>query len=230
MDVKLHYVHDPMCSWCWGYKPTLELLKQQLPASIEFNYVVGGLAPDSDEPMSEEMKGKLQAIWKQIEAKLGTEFNHEFWTECKPVRSTYPACRAVIAAGFQDHYEAMLEAIQHAYYLRAMLPHSQDTHLQLAEELGMNVQQFENDLSSKLLESELDDQLGFKEAIGVHSYPTLMLEVNGIFTEVALDYHSSETTLKSIREVLVNSAPTAQFNESSNSQLVHTTLKAYLQQ
>ncbi|MGV2841863.1 DsbA family protein, partial [Vibrio cyclitrophicus] len=114
-----------------------------------------------------------------------------------------------IAAGFQDHYEAMLEAIQHAYYLRAMLPHSQDTHLQLAEELGMNVQQFENDLSSKLLESELDDQLGFKEAIGVHSYPTLMLEVNGIFTEVALDYHSSETTLKSIREVLVNSAPTA---------------------
>ncbi|MFA0544281.1 DsbA family protein, partial [Vibrio sp. 10N.222.52.B7] len=99
----------------------------------------------------------------------GTEFNHEFWTECQPVRSTYPACRAVIAAGFQDHYEAMLEAIQHAYYLRAMLPHSQETHLQLAEELGMNVQQFENDLSSKLLESELDDQLGFKEAIGVHS-------------------------------------------------------------
>ncbi|MEZ8761294.1 DsbA family protein [Vibrio splendidus] len=209
MDVKLHYVHDPMCSWCWGYKPTLELLKQQLPASIEFNYVVGGLAPDSEDPMSEEMKGKLQAIWKQIEAKLGTEFNHEFWTECQPVRSTYPACRAVIAAGFQDHYEAMLEAIQHAYYLRAMLPHSQETHLQLAEELGMNVQQFENDLSSKLLESEFDDQLGFKEAIGVHSYPTLMLEVNGIFTAVELDYHSTEATLKSIREVLVNNAPAA---------------------
>ena len=87
----LYYIHDPMCSWCWGYKPTLKLLKQQLPASIEFNYVVGGLAPDSDEPMSDEMKQKLQAIWKQIEAKLGTEFNHEFWTECTLLRAACPA-------------------------------------------------------------------------------------------------------------------------------------------
>lgn len=202
MNVKLHYVHDPMCSWCWGYKPTLEKLKQQLPGSIEFNYVVGGLAPDSEEPMSAEMQSKLQAIWKRIEQQLGTEFNHDFWTECKPVRSTYPACRAVIAAGFQDHYEAMLEAIQHAYYLRAMLPHAAETHIQLAEELGLNVQQFTNDLSGKLLEGELDDQLSFKEAMGVASYPTLMLEVNGIFTEVELDYQSTEPTLRSIRSVI----------------------------
>ncbi|MDF4306582.1 DsbA family protein, partial [Vibrio parahaemolyticus] len=27
MDIKLYYVHDPMCSWCWGYKPTIEKLK-----------------------------------------------------------------------------------------------------------------------------------------------------------------------------------------------------------
>lgn len=96
----------------------------------------------------------------------------------------------------------MLEAIQHAYYLRAMLPHSVETHVQLAEELGMNVQQFENDLSGKLLEGELDDQLSFKEAMGVYSYPTLMLEVNGIFTEVELDYQSTEPTLRSIRSAL----------------------------
>ncbi|MFA0026719.1 DsbA family protein, partial [Vibrio sp. 10N.261.49.A5] len=44
-------------------------------------------------------------------------------------------------------------------------------------------------------------------AMGVHSYPTLMLEVNGIFSEVELDYHSTEATLKSIREILVNNAP-----------------------
>ncbi|MEF1230103.1 DsbA family protein, partial [Vibrio fortis] len=104
-------------------------------------------------------------------------------------------------------YEEMLEAIQHAYYLRAMLPHSVETHLQLAEELGMNVQQFENDLSGKLLEGELDDQLSFKEAMGVYSYPTLMLEVDGIFTEVELDYLSTEATLKSIREIILKNTP-----------------------
>ena len=91
--------------------------------------------------------------------------------------------------------------------LRAMLPHSVETHLQLAKELGMNVQQFENDLSGKLLEGELDDQLSFKEAMGVYSYPTLMLEVDGIFTEVELDYLSTEVTLKSIREIILKNTP-----------------------
>ncbi|WP_438887864.1 hypothetical protein, partial [Bacillus cereus group sp. Bc248] len=70
--------------------------------------------------MPPEMQQKLEGIWKQIERQLGTKFNYDFWKLCTPVRSTYQSCRAVIAAGFQDSYEQMLEAIQHAYYLRAM--------------------------------------------------------------------------------------------------------------
>jgi putative protein-disulfide isomerase len=202
MKVTLHYIHDPMCSWCWGYKPTITQLEQQLPDSIAFNYVAGGLAPDSTEPMSLEMKTKLQAIWRTIENQLGTEFNHDFWTDCEPVRTTYPACRAVIAAGLQNQYRDMLEAIQKAYYLRAMLPHSMETHLQLAAEIGLDVKQFENDLESKLVQDEFAAQLQFCDDINVHSYPTLMLEVDGSFYPVVQDYLSAEKSLKSIRETL----------------------------
>jgi putative protein-disulfide isomerase len=202
MKVTLHYIHDPMCSWCWGYKPTITQLEQQLPHSIAFNYVAGGLAPDSTEPMSLEMKTKLQAIWRTIENQLGTEFNHDFWTDCEPVRTTYPACRAVIAAGLQNQYRDMLEAIQKAYYLRAMLPHSMETHLQLAAEIGLDVKQFENDLESKLVQDEFAAQLQFCDDINVHSYPTLMLEVDGSFYPVVQDYLSAEKSLKSIRETL----------------------------
>ena len=24
----LYYVYDPMCSWCWGYKPTWDKVKK----------------------------------------------------------------------------------------------------------------------------------------------------------------------------------------------------------
>ncbi|HAS6198231.1 TPA: DsbA family protein [Vibrio vulnificus] len=207
MKIKLYYVHDPMCSWCWGYKPTLEKLKQQLPGVIQFEYVVGGLAPDSTLPMLPEMQQKIESIWHQIEQRLGTQFNYEFWTRCTPVRSTYQACRAVIAAGFQDSYEQMLEAIQHAYYLRAMPPHDEATHRQLAQEIGLNVQQFENDVTGRLLEGVFEEQLSLARSLGVNSYPSLVLQINDAYFPIEIDYLSTEPTLKLIRERIVENMP-----------------------
>lgn len=200
MNITLHYVHDPMCSWCWGYRPTINKLKQQLPGIIAFNYVVGGLAPDSTEPMSTEMQSKLQAIWKQIERQLGTEFNHDFWSECQPIRTTYQSCRAVIAAGFQDRYVEMLEALQHAYYLRALPPHDEATHEQLAREIGLDVQQYQKDVKSRLLDEEFEHQLDFSRSIGVNSYPSLVLEIEGKYFPIEIDYLSTEPTLKDLRD------------------------------
>ena len=40
---------------------------------------------------------------RRIEGRIpGVRFNFDFWTHCTPKRSTYPACRAVIAARAQD--------------------------------------------------------------------------------------------------------------------------------
>ncbi|EHA1124486.1 DsbA family protein [Vibrio navarrensis] len=207
MKIKLYYVHDPMCSWCWGYKPTLDKLKQQLPGVIQFEYVVGGLAPDSTLPMPPEMQQKIEGIWHQIERQLGTRFNYDFWTKCTPVRSTYQACRALIAAGFQDSYETMLDAIQQAYYLRAMPPHEEATHRQLAQELGLNVSQFEHDVNGTFLEGVFQDQLSFASSLGVNSYPSLVLQINDAYFPIEVDYLSSESTLKQIRERILQTMP-----------------------
>ncbi|MCJ8272080.1 MAG: DsbA family protein, partial [Psychrosphaera sp.] len=92
----LYYVYDPMCSWCWGYRPAWQALKEQLEPVVDIQYRVGGLAPDSDLPMPADMQTFLQGVWHKINAQLGTQFNHDFWTHCQPRRSTYPACRAVL--------------------------------------------------------------------------------------------------------------------------------------
>ena len=63
---------------------------------------MGGLAPDSDEPMPAEMRTYVQQAWRAVTARTGVAFEHRFWEECAPRRSTYPACRAVIAAGFLE--------------------------------------------------------------------------------------------------------------------------------
>ena len=87
--------------------------------------MLGGLAKDSDEPMPTQTRSYVIENWRRIEQTVpGTVFNYDFWQSCQPRRSTYPACRAVIAARQQgdpaDKLDrAMAEAIQDAYYRRA---------------------------------------------------------------------------------------------------------------
>ena len=63
MVYTLYYVHDPMCSWCYAFKSTLDELKKHLSSNIKLVYVVGGLAPHSDEIMPKDMQEKIQSIW-----------------------------------------------------------------------------------------------------------------------------------------------------------------------
>ncbi|MFK5983922.1 MAG: hypothetical protein QM479_00650 [Pseudomonadota bacterium] len=99
MSIKIYYVHDPMCSWCWVFSDTYLKFIQQLDKSIEVIRLLGGLAKDSDEPMTAETRTMVETAWHNIEKKIpAKKFNFDFWTLNTPRRSTYPACRAVIAA------------------------------------------------------------------------------------------------------------------------------------
>jgi len=51
MMAVLYYIHDPMCSWCWAFRPVWSAVQAQLPESLQVKYLLGGLAPDSALPM-----------------------------------------------------------------------------------------------------------------------------------------------------------------------------------
>ncbi len=196
---KLYYYHDPMCSWCWGYRPTAQALFSSLPENVSMKNILGGLAPDSDEPMSAELRSTISDHWKRIHDTLGTEFNFDFWTNCKPRRSTYPACRAVIAATNQDREEDMIFAIQRAYYLRAMNPSDLETLEALADELDLNRALFQSDLRSAETELEFQRQIALTRSSPIRGFPALALEDSGQLRSVCLDYKSHETTLQHLQ-------------------------------
>jgi putative protein-disulfide isomerase len=190
----LYYVHDPMCSWCWGFAPVLDDLLRSLPPGVEFRRLLGGLAPDSDVPMPEELRDLLQQTWRRIQSHIpGTEFNFDFWTRCMPRRSTYPACRAVIAARRQDtgYDSAMTRAIQRAYYLEARNPSDTSTLTELAGELGLDTAAFVRDLASSSVDRAFTDERARARALGVDSYPSLVLVDTGPPTAVPIDYRDA---------------------------------------
>lgn len=188
----LYHAHDPMCSWCWGFKPNWQKLEKALPENIKVEYVLGGLAPDSDEPMPEPMRQMLQEVWQRISHTIpGTEFNFDFWTQNTPRRSTYPACRAVLTAKAQnaDFEHPMITAIQHAYYLQAKNPSDDSTLIDLAGQIGCDVNLFKQSLNSQEIADALNADFSVAQRIGANSYPSLFLQAAGkAITPIALNY------------------------------------------
>ena len=194
----LYHVHDPMCSWCWGYRQTWNSLCDALPEEVQVVNVLGGLAADSDQPMPQEQRETIAGYWRAVTAKTGAEFNFDFWAKCTPRRSTYPACRAVLAAASQSAEQAMIDAIQHAYYLRAMNPSDDSTLIELAGELELDQDRFAADLRSPETQQALEREFSLRRKLGVRAFPSLVLKQGEKLVPVIIDYRCHETALAEI--------------------------------
>jgi len=199
-----YYFVDPMCSWCYGFSSEMKKIVAQLPEGVDLHYVMGGLAPDTAEPMPEEVKAYVQSAWRSVAERTGAQFNFDFWAECEPRRSTYPSCRAVIAAGLQgqDKVPIMLEAIQHAYYRQARNPSEPETLIEIAAEIGLDRGQFASDLKSAQVEEQLQAGFDFKDNVGVRGFPTLAVEKEGKFYALAIGYAQAQVVLQRLETIL----------------------------
>ncbi|WP_033298311.1 DsbA family protein [Psychromonas ossibalaenae] len=199
----LYYVYDPMCSWCWGYRPTWLALQEQLKTTLEIRYRVGGLAPDSDELMPVEMQTFLQQTWQKISSELGTQFNFDFWRQCQPRRSTYPACRAVLIAREAGLEQAMYCAVQQAYYLHAKNPSDSDLLVELAVSVGINGQLFEQKLNSVEINQQLLTEIEQARKLPIQGFPSLVLAVNNQLFPIPVDYKHWQSSYEAITSRLL---------------------------
>lgn len=174
-----------------------------LPEHVIAQRVLGGLAPDTDQPMPAEMQAKIKGIWQTIQQTVhGTQFNFDFWEKCTPRRSTYAACRAVIAARKQGvgNEESMILAIQQAYYLEAKNPADLNILIELADKIGLDRERFITDMASSAVNQVLMQEIEFTHSMKVKGFPTLLLENNGVFTNIAHDYKDAKSVLGQIKQ------------------------------
>lgn len=198
----LYYVYDPMCSWCWGYRDTWLELQEKLEKVVAIKPVLGGLAEDSDEAMPEQMQLFLQQTWQKISQQLGAQFNFDFWTQCQPKRSTYPACRAIVFARQYQKEQAMCLAIQQAYYLQAQNPSDVATLTDIAAAIGLDRNLFSEQLNSERLKQQLRSEIAMARALPIQGFPSLVLAVDEDLYPIKLDYKNCQTSYDAIVAIL----------------------------
>ena len=165
------------------------------------DYLLGGLAPDSNQPMPIETREYVKGNWKRIQEMIpDTRFNYDFWTSCEPKRSTYPACRAVICAKQQhpDFENLMIYSIQKSYYLEAQNPSNEDVLIDIAKKLGLDIDKFKIDLKSLQVNEILLDEIKLARSMEMNSMPSLALQVNSTLKVIDIDYLDANYIIKQI--------------------------------
>lgn len=198
----LYYIYDPMCAWCYGFGKCWQTIKNNLDKKVTLHYLVGGLAPDNDEPMPESIRQGIQQAWISVAQATGVDFNKEFWQVNTPRRSTYPACRACLVAREFGVEVKMIQAIQQAYYQDAKNPSNEDVLLACALEIGLDKNHFLTRLKSEDIQQKLTLDLKKARGMGGNSFPSLLLDNGSNITKITIDYNSAKPTLNQINQLL----------------------------
>lgn len=198
----LNYFGDPMCSWCWGFKPVLEQIDLEYPELTRVT-IMGGLRGGKPVPMGDDLASMIENAWNRIEEATGQPFNHEFWRKHRPLATTWPACRAVLTARELDPKRQwpFMVGMFEAYFTRALDPSVRATHLAVAEAQGFDPDQFGAMLDSPKIDEALTRDLQITQRYGVTGFPTVVLSIGKDNYLISPGYQPIEALRRAINAV-----------------------------
>ena len=117
-DLEIIYVADPMCSWCWGFAPSIEAIADH-HSDLPIRVVMGGLRPGAAaEPLNDDMRSYLRQAWTAVGDSSGQPFDHSFLERDGWTYDTEQAAIAVTAMRQVDETQTLpfLTRVQRAFY------------------------------------------------------------------------------------------------------------------
>lgn len=174
---QLIYVADPMCSWCWGFSPVIEAVRETFGDAFDTRLIMGGLRPGTTKPMDDKSKGTVREHWEHVETASGQPFDFAFFDRDGFVYDTEPAARAVVAARRQDADKAFayLKRVHRAFYAENRDVTDRGELASLAEEAGLDRDAFEATFDSEDVRTETWKDFALSQRSGITGFPTLLI-------------------------------------------------------
>jgi len=199
--MKLIYVGDPMCSWCYGIAEEWTAVYNQYKDKAEIEMVMGGLRPYYDEKMI-NMKSFLSHHWEDVHKASGQEFNYDILDRPDLAYDTEPPCRAVVvvkslAPGKEVPF---FKLTQRDFYF-----HNKDMNLAASyhdalKQLEISTSEFDEAFQSEKYKAAVKDDFQRARALGVNSFPTILMEKDGKISVIARGYSKSQNIIAEINK------------------------------
>ena len=163
-----------MCSWCWGFHPIIEEVRQKQSQGYKFSLVMGGLRTTGQMSWDSQSKAYLAQNWNNVSAKTGQRFTHTLLNKPTFDYNTYPSCKAVIAVrelwGAVAAFE-YLGSIQKAFYVDARDITSIEI---LTSHITQDKEKFLDFYNSKQAEQLMQHDFSKARSMGANAFPSIV--------------------------------------------------------
>jgi putative protein-disulfide isomerase len=174
----LWYFADPMCSWCWGFAPVINAIKDVYANRLKIVLMLGGLRPGTSDPVTPEFRQETLHHWKDVHRVTGQPFVFENAMPEGFVYDTEPPSRAVIAVA--DLNPAAIfpyfKSVQEAFYVKQQNVTKVDTLAALAEQQNIETLKFLERFHSEDIRNKTRKHFEVTREAGVHGFPTIILQ------------------------------------------------------
>jgi putative protein-disulfide isomerase len=205
--MKLIYVGDPMCSWCYGFGGELTSVVDSL-RGLELEIVVGGIAAGSTQVLDDAGKQFRLTHWARVEEMSGAPFNRvALLARENFVYDTEPVCRAVVAARQIAPVSDLLKvfrALQKAFYFDGLDTTNGKVLAQVAVEalqqqgVDATAEHFEEVWASEEVVRSTHSDFVRTRQLGVTGFPTLFVEKDGKLNRLSAGYASADRVQRAL--------------------------------
>ena len=174
----LWYFADPMCSWCWGFSPVINQIKNDYNDKLQIALNLGGLRPGTTEVVSDKMRDEILHHWHEVHKMSGQEFNFKNPMPEGFIYDTEPASRALVAFGKinTENTLALFHDIQYAFYVEQRDVTQQQVLLELVSKFKINESDFLKEFQSDETKQQTQQHFKNTRQAGVLGFPTLVFQ------------------------------------------------------
>jgi putative protein-disulfide isomerase len=206
----LHYIHDPLCGWCYGAAPGVKAARALLPVQAHG----GGMM--AARPITAQLRGYVMAHDRRIAEASGQPFGTAYFDgllrDTGAVFDSRPPIAAMLAADtLAGRGLDLLARMQSAHYVEGRRIAERDVLLALAAEIGLDraafaqaLQQAEGDAVA----AHIADTRRLMARLGVQGFPAFALEQRGELTLLdAADFIGRPEALRATLQQLSPAVP-----------------------
>lgn len=187
--VKVHYIFDPMCGWCYGATSLINQLDQM--AGINLQLHPGGMMPAT--PISADFRQHILAADQRIEAQTGQPFGEAYRKKVASgealILDSYITAQAIAAVETLGHNPvAMLKKIQQAHYQLGLPVNQPEVLAELAGELGIAAEEWRDAMQAAAasVDANIQQTRELMERFGLGGFPSMVVEKDGAFSTVTV--------------------------------------------
>jgi putative protein-disulfide isomerase len=197
--MKIIYVYDALCGWCYGFSPVMEAFAANYGEEVEVEVVSGGMIRGSRIGRIGEVAAYIAEAYKEVERGTGVVFGEAFLNDIlKDGQAIFTSIPPAIALSVFKTLRpaqslAFASSLHKAIYFDGIAPDDFEAYGRLAEAFGLDAVQFVSMMQDEAFQKLAENDFAKSASLGVTGFPTVFLSDGSMQVIISRGFADFET-------------------------------------